>query len=495
MGLASCSPTCFTDSQGNQNGIEHQPPGQENSGNQPSLQQAAYRNDALGKNFSDGFARLSIASRRSDYLQICCHLEFRIHPMITLLEHKFFLSEIIGRKVYLKTEHIGRLDDMVIVETGKLPEVSHFVVSRSFGYPSLLLPWDKLILISNTEIVFDVNAPHEYERAPPEGSILLRAHILDKKILDMDDHEVEVVYDISLNFQGGKLYVSEVDFSKRRMLRRMGLKKLANWISEQSGEATVSWLYVQPLPEHIGAFKGHVKLSVLKENISDIHPVDLADILEELEGDQRLALFQELETEHASDTLEEVEPRVQRELIRSIEKRHAALLINAMSPSQAAVILAALPTTEADELLQMIDKDSAEKVQMIIDWHDENILLYSTQQFIKFSESTQVREVISHFHEIARDMDVIMYVYVTGEHDVLKGVVDFRELMAATPEQTLSEIMTENAISLSPEDTLSDAVAMFDRYVFRAIPVTDKEDRLLAVVSFRDIHGIKPRLD
>ena len=67
--------------------------------------------------------------------------------MITLLEHKFFLSEIIGRKVYLKTEHIGRLDDMVIVETGKLPEVSHFVVSRSFGYPSLLLPWDKLTLI------------------------------------------------------------------------------------------------------------------------------------------------------------------------------------------------------------------------------------------------------------------------------------------------------------------------------------------------------------
>jgi magnesium transporter len=92
-------------------------------------------------------------------------------------------------------------------------------------------------------------------------------------------------------------------------------------------------------------------------------------------------------------------------------------------------------------------------------------------------------------------MDVIMYVYVTGESDVLKGVVDFRELMAATPQQTLGEIMTENALSLSPDDTLSDAVAMFDRYIFRAIPVTDDDNKLLAVVSFRDIHGIKPRLD
>jgi len=415
--------------------------------------------------------------------------------MITLLEHKFFLSEIIGRKVYLKNDQIGRLDDMVIVETGKFPDVSHFVVSRSFGYPSLLMPWDKLKLISNTELVFDVTSPTEYERAPPENSILIRAHILDKKILDMDDHEVEVVYDISLDFRNEKLFVSEVDFSKRRMLRRLGLKKIANWISEKSQETTVSWLYVQPLPEHLGAFKGHVKLNVLKENISDIHPVDLADILEELEGDQRLAVFKQLETEHASDTLEEVEPRVQRELIRSIEKRHAALLINAMSPSQAALILSALPTTEADELLLMIDQDKAVKVQMIIDQHDENILLYSTQKFIKMPASTQVSAVLSYLHEIARDVDVIMYVYVTNDENILDGVVDFRELIAAEPGQSLGEIMYENIISLNPQDTLSDCVAMFDRYVFRAIPVTDEENHLLAVVSFRDIHGIKPRFN
>lgn len=415
--------------------------------------------------------------------------------MVAVLENRFFLSEIVGRSAYLKTERVGRLSDMVIVETGKLPEITHFVVDRPFGYPALLLPWDKLTLISNTEIVFDVSDAAAYERAPAEGSILLRAHILDKKILDMDDHEVEVVYDIILDFQGGKLYVSEVDFSRRRLLRRMGLKRIANWISRHREETTVSWMYVQPLPEHIDTFKGHVKLNVLKENISDIHPVDLADILEELEGDQRLAVFKELEPEHASDTLEEVEPRVQRELIRAIEKRHAAQLINAMSPAQASVILAALPTAEADELLQMIDKVSAAKVQKIIDQHDENILLFSTQRFMKMPEATRVREVMTDFREIARDMDVIMYVYVADEQGILKGVVDLRELIAAGPDQSIGEIMTDNIISLSPDDTLSDAVDMFARYGFRAIPVLDEQDKLLAVVSFRDIRGIKPRLD
>jgi magnesium transporter len=257
----------------------------------------------------------------------------------------------------------------------------------------------------------------------------------------------------------------------------------------------ISWIYVQQLPERIDTFKGHVKLNVLKENISDIHPVDLADILEELDGDQRLALFKELEPEHASETLEEVEPRVQRELIHSMEKRQAAQLINARSPAQAAAILAALPSAEADELLQMINKESAAKIQKIIDQHDENILLFSTQKFMKMPESTKVDEVMTTFREIARNMDVIMYIYVTDAQNTLKGVIDFRELLAAEPEQSLGEIMVENVISLNPYETLSDAVVMFDRYNFRAIPITDAENKLMGVVSFRDIRGIEPRLD
>jgi magnesium transporter len=86
-------------------------------------------------------------------------------------------------------------------------------------------------------------------------------------------------------------------------------------------------------------------------------------------------------------------------------------------------------------------------------------------------------------------------VYVTDEQDILKGVVDLRELIAAEPDQSLGEIMTDNVINLSPEDTLSDAVDMFGRYGFRAIPITDDQNKLCAVVSFRDIRGIKPRLD
>ncbi len=416
--------------------------------------------------------------------------------MVTVLEREFFLSEIVGRRIYLKSNSIGKLKDLVIQENaGKIPEVTHLLVHRPYGDPRLLIPWDKITLISNTEIVSEITSTEGYELDPLNSHIFLKDYILDKKILDMDDHEIEVVYDVKLLFQNERLFVSEVDFNRFRILRRMGFKKLANYLARYKEGSSISWLYVQPLPETIGSFEGNVKLNVLKENINDIHPVDLADILEELEGNQRLAVFNEIEPELASDTLEEVEPRVQRELIRSMEKVRAAGLINEMSPAQVAGILSILPASDADEIIEFVDSESKQRVQQIIDQHDENIMLYSTQKVIRRPVETVVKDVIGNYRAVAGDMDVIMYVYVVDTESTLQGVVDIRELIEADPDQTLGDIMTDSLITLNPDDTLHDAVDMFFRYSFRAIPITDDNDYLLGVVSFHDIKGIKPRLD
>jgi len=415
--------------------------------------------------------------------------------VVTVLEHEFYLSEILDRGVFVKKQRIGRLSDLAIVETGKLPEVTHVVVSRSFGYPSLTVPWDKVLLISNNEVVLDIGgeAMAQFEQAPQETLILLHDHILDKKILDMDDHEVEVVYDIKLAVQNGKLYAAEVDFSRYRALRRLGLHKLAKLLTDRNKENRVSWLYVQPLPAQLGSFAGNVKLKVPKAELSEIHPVDLADILEELEGGQRVALFNALETEHASDTLEEVEPRVQRELIHAIEKERAALLINDMSPAQAADILAILPRDESDAILKLIDRDKSSKVEHIIAEHDEQILHYASLKLIRLPMTTPAVEVLDRYRELATGMDVVMYVYVTDAAGTLKGVVDIREMVAAEPGQTLGDIMTEHVIALPKDGTLREAAMLFERYNFRALPITDERDQLLGAVSSRDVRSLKPR--
>jgi CBS domain-containing protein/sporulation protein YlmC with PRC-barrel domain len=416
--------------------------------------------------------------------------------MVAVVEREFFLSEVIGRRVYWRSQRIGRLKDLVIVETGKLPEVSQLVVERPYGLPALLVPWDRVAVIASSEIAIEGESLDPYQAAPAPGAKLLRDHILDKKILDMDDREVEVVYDVKLVFQAGKLYASEVDFSRHRLLRRLGLKRVADFFAQQSGgDSTVSWMYVQPLPDDLGSFSGDVKLNVLKSNIGDIHPVDLADILEELDSGQRQALFNQLEPEHASETLEEIEPRVQRELMATMQRDRAAQLFRQMSPAQAADILAILPATEADEILALMDDEDAGKVRRILEHHDEGVMLFATEGCIRMPPTARVGEVLSRYRELARDKDVLTYVYVVDAEQHLVGVVGLRDLVAAEPGQTLADVMTERVITLQPEETLRDAVQAIQRYGFRAIPVTDGDRRLLGVVTDHDVRGLKPRLD
>jgi magnesium transporter len=141
-----------------------------------------------------------------------------------------------------------------------------------------------------------------------------------------------------------------------------------------------------------------------------------------------------------------------------------------------------------------MNRENVPRIRQLIERHDENILLFATQRYIKLPASTLVNEVMTRYREIARDMDVIMYFYVTEDGDKLRGVVDVRELIAAEPQQTLGEIMTDNIITLGAEDTLGDELKAFTRYGFNAIPVIDDDRRILGVVSFRDIRGIQPRL-
>ncbi|MDA8420243.1 MAG: PRC-barrel domain-containing protein, partial [Pseudomonadota bacterium] len=357
--------------------------------------------------------------------------------MATIMTAAFYLSEIIGRKIYLGARRLGKLHDLVIVETTKLPEVTHIVVARPFGHHVLLVPWDRVVVITETEIVVDLGRIEDYEKDPVRSGILLKDYILDKKVLDLDDNEVDIVYDVKLLSRNGRIFVTDVDFSRSRLLRRMGLKRLANALSGNGDSATLSWAYVQPLPQHIGPFSGDVKLRVLKEKLSDMHPVDLADILEELDPPQRLAVFNQLETDRAASTLEEVEPRVQRDLISAVHKERAAELINSMTPAQAADILAILPGADADDILKLVDKENASKVEILMDRHEENILNFVSSRFIKYGPQIRVGEVLAQYREASRDRDVVIYLYVVDEKDRLLGVVDLAKLLLAAPEEPL----------------------------------------------------------
>ena len=407
-------------------------------------------------------------------------------------EVTYFLTQLLDTTVFLKEKKIGKLQDLVILDGDKVAEVVQLYIHRPYGNPALLVPWEKTRVLTPREVVVDIEDPEKYVTEPREGTILLKDHILDKKILDIEGQEVEVVYDVRLALRD-KLYITEVDISRYGFLRRMGLRGLARIFTrpkDRGKTGIIPWSYIQPLPHNISSFEGDVRLKILKERISDIPPVDLADILEELDHDQRLVLFRQLETEHASDTLEEINPNVQRALISSLEKGHAAILINEMTPGQAADVLTVLPWNEAKEILHRIDQDKAKKIQAIMDFHEEKVKHFSTLRYITVPPTMTVAQAQDEYPKLAKNKAVTMYLYVVDENLHLLGIIDIKELLKADDAAQLKTIMIDDIISLLPGSTLKEAAELFSHYGFRAIPVLDDQKHLIGVVPFRDVMNL-----
>ena len=207
--------------------------------------------------------------------------------------------------------------------------------------------------------------------------MLLQDYIVDKKVLDVEGREVEVVYDLALALRQNRLFVVGVDVSRRALLRRVGLKWLANFtasITDKITDEIIAWNLVEPLPEKIGSFAGDIRLKVVKEELAKMPPVDVARILEQLTHDQRLAVFNGLVNGSASDALEELDPKSQREVIAAMPRDRAARLIDHMTPGQAADVLAVLPWSHANAIMRLLDKEKARKVLDILETQDERIV-------------------------------------------------------------------------------------------------------------------------
>lgn len=419
----------------------------------------------------------------------------QITKSVTSAEQSFFLSEVLGVKVLIGGKKVGKLDDLVIKENGTLPVVTHVFVARPFGESSLV-PWESVGAFSDKELTLSVNDISSFAGTPEDNAVLLKDHILDKKAIDMDGREMEVVYDVKLVLKNCKLYVSEVDLSRYGLLRRMGLTGLANYIyklAERVREQTISWTYIQPLPEDIGSFRGNLQFNVVKEKLADLHPVDLADILEEMDPDQRVELFEDLDPEQASDTLEEIDPNVQRDLVESMKVDKVAQLIDQMTTGQAADVLSILSAAEANEILKLLDPENAVKIRAIMEHHEENILDFATQEYVAFPPDYTVEKAQDEYRTAAKGRDVVMYVYVLDSQKHLLGVIDIKELLLADDKALLKDIMEEHVHTLDPDSTLKEAYEKFARYDYRAIPISDDNYTILGVVTYRDIVGLKHR--
>jgi len=248
-------------------------------------------------------------------------------------------------------------------------------------------------------------------------------------------------------------------------------------------ERFVSWKYVQP----VSSDPEVLHLNIPQRQLSELHPADIAEIMAELDAQEREALFRKLDVETAAETLEEADAKLQRELIGAIEPEHAADIVEEMSPDDAADLLKDLPEEHASEILEEMEDDEAQDVRELLSYDPDTAGGLMTTDFVVVRPELTAQEALEWVKREASEKEAIYSLYVTDDQGTLKGVVSLREILLAAPTLTVADIMFDRPTSVAPETEVTDVAKTAAKYNLFAVPVVDKEGHIVGIVTVDDL--------
>jgi len=361
------------------------------------------------------------------------------------------------------------------------------MVRRRGRQKRFYLPWEKIVQIEPSTTCSQDELSLLKPSLPAKDIILLQEEVMDKQIVDTFGAKVVRVNDLHFLRVDSRLRLVHVDVGFRGLMRRVGWEKIVDqalqWLfSYNLPNQFISWKYVQLLS---GSDLLH--LSVSQKKLSHLHPADLADIIEDLSGRERSAIFHALDTETAAEALEEIDPKIQKALIETITVEKASDIVEEMSPSDAADLLADLPEERAEEILEGMEQEKAEDLRELLVHPDKTAGALMTTAYLSLTLGVTVETAIARLKAEAPNLDIIDYVYVMDEEEVLMGVVSIRDLLTAQSHQFLSEIFAPRVVSVKLDEDQNDVVEAFAKYGFRALPVVDEGNHLKGVIGFRSV--------
>lgn len=321
-----------------------------------------------------------------------------------------------------------------------------------------------------------------------ENYILLRQDLLDRQIIDVHGRKVVRVNDVNLRWQpdgdGEQLCVVEVEVGLRGAVRRLfsgGLPKrtLENLVSKLPPRV-IPWNFVDMIEVDPAR---RVKLNIEHERLAQLHPSDIADILEDLAPAEREAVLRTLDEEVAAETLEEVEPKLQKSLVQALDSETAAGIVEEMDPSAAADLLAELSDERSEAILEEMDPEERQEVKELLEFRENSAAGRMTTEYVAVPQSATVADAIRALRGFEGDPETITEVYLIDSGEVLKGVVPLARLVLARPETRLEVLAEPRFIVVQFDEHENEVAELFDKYNLRALPVVDKGGKLVGAVE------------
>ena len=400
-----------------------------------------------------------------------------------------YLSQMLKKPVVDSTgEELGTVSDLAI-STG---EVFPRITSMAFQGPGkvpFMISWRKYVdEFSEDGITLKVPAKDiRFSYLQPD-EVLLARDLLNRQIVDTQGLKVVRVNDLKLSVSGTQLRLLGAETGVRGILRG-----LAPWIERavvaigdafhhHIDEHIIAWNYMDLLDRDLS----DVQLSVSHRRLDELHPADVADILEQLDPQQRANVFKHLDDAQAGDAVAEMEDELQADFIEDLDEKRAAGLLGNMDPDDAADIVRDLPYEKAETLLRLMGVEDATEIRALLGYRDGTAGGMMTTQFVTVRTSNTVREAIETLRGLPEDAPSVYYLYVLDDDNRLVGVSSVRTLVLNNDDVLMGDIMYTEIISVTPDEPEEDAVENIFKYELTAMPVVDERGVLLGIITVDD---------
>ena len=231
-------------------------------------------------------------------------------------------------------------------------------------------------------------------------------------------------------------------------------------------------------------------LNQLKAELNRLPPVDVRDYIVELAPERRAIAFRLLNKGQAINVFEYLPPEVQEELIGALHDAQVFHLVESMSPDDRAVLFDELPAGVVKRLLQQLSPEERQATAKILGYPEGTAGRVMTTEYVRLREGLTVGEALNKIRLTDRDKETIYYAYVTDDNRKLASVVSLRQLLFTIPDVLIRDIASHRLIKVRTDTPQEEVAQVMKRYDLIAVPVVDREDRLVGIVTVDDVVDI-----
>lgn len=399
---------------------------------------------------------------------------------------EIFLSAVLAKTVITpQGEEIGKLHDLIMIPGEHFPEISQLLVQTHDKI--LSAPWQRVTLFNHFVISVTGALQSIPEYRQREGDVLLKRDLLDRQIVDVNGAKVVRVNDLKLKSFKDKLCVAAVDVGLRGLLRRMGYERIgervATFFERQLPHHLISWDYVQLL----GSNLSRLTLTVARDQLKEIHPADLAQIISNIPSDNIRAVLDALDIETAGEAIHELEPELRRRIISQLELARARSILEEMDPDEAADVIGSLPKEKALEILELMDVQDALEIRGLLEHGEDTAGGLMNSEFLATSDELTAEAALQLVRSRAAEVDHIYYLYILDQNAQLVGVTSLKDLLLNPPAARVAEFMVSSVKAVHVDSTPYEVMEVLAKYNFIAVPVLDAEERMAGIITVDDV--------